>query len=571
MHPVAAAALARRGAGRAGDHGRRRADRRLDHAPRPPGWTAGPVCLQERRADRAGRHLRRRSPPRLEDARRATLLVARARRARRRSSSRTRRASPTPRRSPPPDRTLDPRRPGGRARAVVRALHPHIGARLRSPTARSSASCARGVGDDGAFEPDRGASRRRPADGVRRLPARPRPAVSVGAGQPRAAAHASCGARWPRAPTPTAPCTARRAGWTRATARSPSASRSAPSSGAARSTGSSTSYTTRERSSRRCARRCTSASTSCCSSTASPRTRRSARPSSWPSRSRGHSVVNAVLRRVQREGVELPADDDARGRGDPPLAPAVARAALVGLARAPTPRARCWSPTTSRPSSRCASTRSPPPVAARRHPRRARAATTIVVDGPFDAFAHPGFAAGAFTPQSRAAQRVARVPGPAARRARARPVRGAGRQDDAPGGADGRPRRGRRRRAARGPRRGAGAHLRADARRERARRAAPTRSSSATRRASTASCSTRPAAAWAPCRPTPTCAGACSRRTSPSWPRSSGAMLARRAREPASGRAAGLRGLHALPGRGGARRASSAGARCRPRRHRRLL
>ena len=31
--PVAAAALARRGAGRAGDHGRRRGDRRLDHAP----------------------------------------------------------------------------------------------------------------------------------------------------------------------------------------------------------------------------------------------------------------------------------------------------------------------------------------------------------------------------------------------------------------------------------------------------------------------------------------------------------------------------------------------------------
>jgi 16S rRNA (cytosine967-C5)-methyltransferase len=31
----------------------------------------------------------------------------------------------------------------------------------------------------------------------------------------------------------------------------------------------------------------------------------------------------------------------------------------------------------------------------------------IVVDGAFDAFAHPGFAAGAFVPQSRAAQRVA--------------------------------------------------------------------------------------------------------------------------------------------------------------------
>ena len=32
---------------------------------------------------------------------------------------------------------------------------------------------------------------------------------------------------------------------------------------------------------------------------------------------------------------------------------------------------------------------------------------TIIVDGPFDALAHPGYAAGAFTPQSRASQLVA--------------------------------------------------------------------------------------------------------------------------------------------------------------------
>ena len=36
-----------------------------------------------------------------------------------------------------------------------------------------------------------------------------------------------------------------------------------------------------------------------------------------------------------------------------------------------------------------------------------REGDTIVVDGPFDALAHPGYAAGAFTPQSRAAQLVA--------------------------------------------------------------------------------------------------------------------------------------------------------------------
>jgi 16S rRNA (cytosine967-C5)-methyltransferase len=38
-----------------------------------------------------------------------------------------------------------------------------------------------------------------------------------------------------------------------------------------------------------------------------------------------------------------------------------------------------------------------------------REGETIVVDGPFDALAHPGYAAGAFTPQSRASQLVARI------------------------------------------------------------------------------------------------------------------------------------------------------------------
>jgi 16S rRNA (cytosine967-C5)-methyltransferase len=37
---------------------------------------------------------------------------------------------------------------------------------------------------------------------------------------------------------------------------------------------------------------------------------------------------------------------------------------------------------------------------------------TIVVEGPFDALAHPGYAAGAFTPQSRASQLVAPFVGP---------------------------------------------------------------------------------------------------------------------------------------------------------------
>jgi 16S rRNA (cytosine967-C5)-methyltransferase len=41
-----------------------------------------------------------------------------------------------------------------------------------------------------------------------------------------------------------------------------------------------------------------------------------------------------------------------------------------------------------------------------------REGETIVVDGGFDALAHPGWAAGAFTPQSRASQAVARIAGP---------------------------------------------------------------------------------------------------------------------------------------------------------------
>ena len=85
------------------------------------------------------------------------------------------------------------------------------------------------------------------------------------------------------------------------------------------------------------------------------------------------------------------------------------------------------------------------------HERRGRSSSM----GRSTRFAPPGFEAGAFMPQSRAAQRVARLARAAARRARARPVRRARRQDDASRGADGGPRRGRRRRAPRRARRGA--------------------------------------------------------------------------------------------------------------------
>jgi len=122
----------------------------------------------------------------------------------------------------------------------------------------------------------------------------------------------------------------------------------------------------------------------------------------------GHRVVNAVLRRVQREGVELPSDET------------VARAAirhshpewLVGL----------WWDLLGADEARAllAADNEPAELALRVNPlvdfdlsgipgERSGGGETIVVDGPFDAAAHPGYAAGAFTPQSRASQMVARA------------------------------------------------------------------------------------------------------------------------------------------------------------------
>jgi 16S rRNA (cytosine967-C5)-methyltransferase len=124
----------------------------------------------------------------------------------------------------------------------------------------------------------------------------------------------------------------------------------------------------------------------------------------------GHRLVNAVLRRVQREGAELPSDATPAGasiRHSHPrwmvdlwwdwLGPDETRALL-------------------------AADNEPAELALRVNalvdyelddvPGR-REGATIVVDGPFDALAHPGYAAGAFTPQSRASQLVGRTLAPA--------------------------------------------------------------------------------------------------------------------------------------------------------------
>jgi len=124
----------------------------------------------------------------------------------------------------------------------------------------------------------------------------------------------------------------------------------------------------------------------------------------------GHRLVNAVLRRVQREGAELPTDETPEGaairHSHPPwmvelwwdwLGPDETRALL-------------------------AADNEPAELALRINalvdydlddvPGR-REGEAIVVDGPFDALAHPGYAAGAFTPQSRASQLAGRALRPA--------------------------------------------------------------------------------------------------------------------------------------------------------------
>ena len=146
---VAAAALARRGARRAGDHGRRRADRRGDHAPH------GGARLRARSAScRPSRSSPTTTTARWPRAWRTSgrrCSCARSTSARPSSSS-PRTASPTPRRSPPPTaRSIPARRPRSTSASCARCI-PTSARGWRSTTAPSSASTARAVGEDGSLE-----------------------------------------------------------------------------------------------------------------------------------------------------------------------------------------------------------------------------------------------------------------------------------------------------------------------------------------------------------------------------------------------------------------------------------
>jgi 16S rRNA (cytosine967-C5)-methyltransferase len=123
----------------------------------------------------------------------------------------------------------------------------------------------------------------------------------------------------------------------------------------------------------------------------------------------GHRLVNAVLRRVQREGAELPSDETPAGaaiRHSHPLwlvelwwnwlGPARTRA-LLAADNEPAELALRVNSLVEHDLDDIAGERD---------------GETIVVDGPFDALAHPGYAAGAFMPQSRASQLVAPIVDP---------------------------------------------------------------------------------------------------------------------------------------------------------------
>ena len=463
------------------------------------------------------------------------------------------------------DRVLDPARP----RSSSSGACARCGRTSARGSRTGSASCARSVADGPALAPgalavDDGRlvlrrdardarARARPAarrasDGRRRVPARPCRLSGCAAGHPRAAARRS-------RPRPSRPSPARAAAYTvlRRTFEQGAFTDRAFHAAARglgprdRALAMHLAYGAVQRartldhlieqlagrpparSTRRCWRRCGSAASSC-ASPAAPTTRPSTTPSSWPSR--------RARPRARQRGA---AADRARAR----------RAARGARRRRPRRRPRCA--TRCRRGSSSAGGRSSAPRRARALLARvnepaesALRANTLRIDAaalaaslpvaravpgeppeavialePFDAHGSPQWRDGLLMPQSRAAMLVAHALAPAARRARARPVRRARRQDDPHRGADGR-------RAARSSRSSATPAAPAALQRTAQRMGAATSPSrSPTRRgrgasasASRASSSTRRARASARCSRTPTCAGA---------PRRSG-----RARSPSS-------------------------------------
>jgi 16S rRNA (cytosine967-C5)-methyltransferase len=122
----------------------------------------------------------------------------------------------------------------------------------------------------------------------------------------------------------------------------------------------------------------------------------------------GAKLVNAVLRKVLREGVELPADDNPKGAAIRHSHPEWLTLLWWDWLGADEARALL------------AADNEPTELALRVNPLAGievdlpgrREDDALVVEGPLDVLAHPLYAAGAITPQSRASQLVARMVDP---------------------------------------------------------------------------------------------------------------------------------------------------------------
>ena len=414
---------------------------------------------------------------------------------------------------PPSDRLLDPARAGGRARAHRAGADSRTSARYveldgrraargaarrarpatdgpRAGRARRRTAACSSAAPTGALELLDGAAARAAADERRRTTSAghaPLRRVATDAASPaRRCAYAVMrrvfeqGAYADRAFARRGRRAARRRATARSRMRARLRRRAAP--GDARPRDRARSPTARSSgSTRRCWRRCGSACSSCCSSDGvadhaavdesvelakreRPRRRRARQRGAAPRQPRGPGAARGARRR------------DARRRRRCCTRSRLARRAVVGRARAPTRRARCWRAINEPAESalrvntlrRRPRDEWPRSCAARRVARRPtrRCPRALVLDGAVRRCTARDAVAG-----GRAHAAVARVDArrararPAAGRAGARPLRRAGRQDDAPGGADGRRGRGRRGRAPPQPRRGARAHRRAAARR----------------------------------------------------------------------------------------------------------
>ena len=503
MHPSLLPALARRGADRAGDHGRRRAHRRLDHAARRRARRGARLRARRRARDRPARRLRhaQRAPRRASAARLLAAAVAGS--ARVRPAGRGR-ASPTPRRSPPADRVLDPAVPAaelerrgaraapshrraardrpGRARRARRRAAPVLAPGALA--ARGRAACYLGASAGHARAAPRPAARR-PRDGRRGLPARP---------WRRRALEPRC----PRRPAPPAYARVlrrtfeqgafadrafqrRRATSTprdRALAHAPRLRRR-PARADARPPDRAAAGPRRcARSTRRCARRCASAATSCASPAAPP-----------------HAAVNDAVELAKRaraatrsstpccggsraSATELLGDARATRIPPPRRSPldAAAGSSSAGGRRSAPERARALLARANEPAENALRANTLRTDARRRSRPRCgdRGATVpgdppeaVIALEPFDAHGSPLWRAGALMPQSRASMLVAHALDPQPGERVLDLCAAPGRQDHAPRGADGRARRDRRGRAPRRPRARAARAPRADGRRQR--------------------------------------------------------------------------------------------------------